>query len=55
MSTVERVERLSIEDYVRLYEENGAFEIIDGEWREIMPPVAIHGIIVRALLSVNRV
>lgn len=52
MSTTERVERLTIEDYVRLYDENGAFEIIDGEWREIMPPVAIHGLIVRALFRI---
>jgi Uma2 family endonuclease len=49
MTTAQQVEHLTIEEFVRLYEQNGAFEIIDGEWREIMPPVMIHGIIVRTL------
>lgn len=52
MSTAENVELLTIEDYVRRYEQHGAFEIIDGEWREIMPPVMIHGVFVRALFLI---
>lgn len=52
MSTAENVELLTIEDYVRRYEQHGAFEIIDGEWRDIMPPVMIHGVFVRALFLI---
>jgi Uma2 family endonuclease len=52
MSTIEQVEHLTIEEYVRLYEENGAFEIIDGEWREIMPPVMIHIWMIRTLFRI---
>lgn len=52
MSTVEQVELLTIEEFVRMYEQEGAFEILDGERKEIMPPVAIHGLIVRALFLI---
>ena len=49
MSTAEKIERLTIEEYSRLYELEGPFEIIGGERRTLMPPVAIHGLILRAL------
>jgi Uma2 family endonuclease len=49
MSTAERVERLTLEEYARLYEQEGAFEIIDGERRPLMPPVVLHGLMIRAL------
>jgi len=52
MSTAEQMELLTIEEFVRLYEEEGAFEILDGERREIMPPVAIHVWIIRALFRI---
>lgn len=49
MSTVQRIERLTLEDYTRLYEQEGPFEIIDGERRPLMPPVVLHGLLIRAL------
>jgi Uma2 family endonuclease len=47
--SIERVEPLTVEEYARLYEQEGPFEIIDGERRLLMPPVALHGLIIRAL------
>jgi Uma2 family endonuclease len=44
-----RTGTLRLSDYARLYEEDGPFEIIDGERRRLMPPVARHGLILRAL------
>ena len=52
MSTAEQVVQLTIEEFLRLYEEEGPFEILDGERRDIMPPVAIHGLIVQALFLI---
>ena len=49
MSIAEKIEPLTIEEYIRLYELTPPFEIINGERREIMPPVALHGLILRAL------
>ena len=49
MDAIERLEQLTIEEYVRLYDRDGPFEIIDGERRPLMPPVVIHGVILRAL------
>jgi Uma2 family endonuclease len=46
---VVQTQTLSLEEYIRLYEEEGAFEIIAGEWRKIMPPVMIHGWILRKI------
>jgi hypothetical protein len=48
----ERIEQLSIEDYVRLYEEEGAFEIIAGERRPIMPPVMLHVWMIKVLARI---
>jgi Uma2 family endonuclease len=49
MSMLEQIEQLTLEEFVRLYEKEGPFEFIDGQKKPIMPPVAIHGITVRAL------
>jgi Uma2 family endonuclease len=49
MGAIERVERLTLEEYSRLYEQEGPFELIDGERRALMPPVALHGLMIRAL------
>jgi Uma2 family endonuclease len=49
MSTIERIERLSLQEYARLYEHEGPFELIDGERRPLMPPVVLHGLFIRAL------
>lgn len=49
MSAVERIERLTLDEFVRLYEQYGPFEIINGERRPLMPPVAIHGLMIRLL------
>jgi Uma2 family endonuclease len=38
-----------LEEYARLYEQEGPFEIIDGERRPLMPPVVLHGLMIRAL------
>jgi Uma2 family endonuclease len=48
----ERIDQLSIEDYVRLYEEEGAFEIIAGERRPIMPPVMMHVWMIKVLARI---
>lgn len=47
-----QTQALSLEEYIRRYEEEGAFEIIAGEWRKIIPPVMIHGWIIRTLMRV---
>lgn len=49
MGAIERVERLTLDEYSRLYEQEGPFELIDGERRALMPPVALHGLMIRAL------
>ena len=49
MDVTEQVEQLTIEEYVRLYEREGPFEIIDGERRSLMPPVLIHVLAIRTL------
>jgi Uma2 family endonuclease len=49
MNPIEQTQLLSLDEFVRLYEKEGAFELIDGERRPIMPPVAIHGLMIRAL------
>jgi Uma2 family endonuclease len=49
MSAIEQTGLLTIEEFVRLYDREGPFEIIDGERKPIMPPVLLHGMIVRLL------
>ena len=49
MTTISKVEQMSLDEYVRLYEQEGAFEIIDGEHRPLLPQVALHGLIAQAL------
>jgi Uma2 family endonuclease len=49
---MEAIKQISIADYIELYEREGAFEIINGERRPIMPPVAIHAWIIRALFRI---
>ncbi len=45
-------EQLTIDDYVRLYDLEGPFEIINGERIKRMPPVAIHTYMIRALFRI---
>jgi Uma2 family endonuclease len=45
------VEELTIDEYVRLYESEGAFEIINGERIPLVPPVMIHIVIVKLLVE----
>lgn len=40
---------LSLDDFIRLYDQEGAFEFIDGERIPVMPPIAIHGYLLRTL------
>ena len=47
--TTSKTDLLTLDEFARLYEQEGAFEIIDGERKTLMPPVMIHIIIVRAL------
>lgn len=49
MSAIERIEELTLEDFVRLYDEEGPFELIHGLRIPLMPPVIIHGLTARAL------
>jgi Uma2 family endonuclease len=46
---IERIDHITLSDFVRLYEQSGPFELIDGEMKPLMPPVAIHGLMIRAL------
>ncbi|MDQ7037381.1 MAG: Uma2 family endonuclease, partial [Anaerolineae bacterium] len=49
MTTLSPIDQITIDDYIQLYARDGAFEIINGKRKKIMPPVMIHIIIVRAL------
>ena len=49
MGAIERVERLTLEEFSRLYEQGGPFEFIDSARRALTPPVALHGLMIRAL------
>src|SRR5689334_10323479 len=49
MSSIEREEQLTLEDFMRLYDQEGPFEFIDGTRKPLMPPKALHVVIVRAL------
>jgi Uma2 family endonuclease len=52
MTTISKIEQMTLDEYVRLYEQEGAFEIIDGERKPLMPPVGIHGLIVQTLFLI---
>lgn len=45
-----RESTLTLDDFARLYEQDGPFEIVDGERIPLMPPVAGHGYLIRTLL-----
>ncbi len=47
-----QVEQLSLAEFIRLYDREGPFEIIDGERRLLVPPVLIHSMIVRAFFLI---
>jgi Uma2 family endonuclease len=49
---MEAIKQISLAEYIELYEREGAFEIINGERRPIMPPVAIHVWLIRALFRI---
>jgi Uma2 family endonuclease len=40
---------MAMEDFIRLYDQEGPFELIDGESRRLMPNVAGHGAILKLL------
>ena len=42
---------MPMEEFIRLYDTEGPFELIDGERKPIMPQVAGHGEVVRELPS----
>ena len=46
---LEATRLMTIDEYVRRYEQEGAFEIYDGEIVPLMPPVTIHGWVIRLL------
>lgn len=49
MRLSEQINLLTIEDYVRLYDQEGPFEIINGERKPIVPTVALHSFTISAL------
>jgi Uma2 family endonuclease len=49
MGAIEQIAHLTIEEFTRLYEQDGPFEFINGERRALMPPVALHGWTIRIL------
>jgi Uma2 family endonuclease len=51
MNTIELVESktLTLDEYARLYAAEGAFEIINGERKLLMPHVVLHGWMIRVL------
>lgn len=49
---MEATKLLSLSEFIEIYEREGAFEIIKGERRAIMPPVAIHVWVIRALFRI---
>jgi Uma2 family endonuclease len=52
---IERTGLMTIEEFVRLYEEEGPFEIIDGERIVLSPPKAGHVVITRnTFLAIER-
>ncbi len=49
MTTPTQINALTLQDYIRQYQADGPFEIINGERKPLMPPVTLHNLIVRAL------
>lgn len=43
--------QLTLDEFIRLYAQEGPFEIINGERVKLMPPVTIHGIIIKRLMN----
>jgi Uma2 family endonuclease len=50
MGAVERVQALPLEEFVRLYDQEGPFEYIDGERVAVSPTVSGHNVTARTLL-----
>lgn len=52
MANVTQTDLLTIDEYVRLYARDGAFEIINGEGKPLLPPVTSHGLTTRLLFRI---
>lgn len=52
MTTPTQLDLLTLTEYIRLYEQEGPFEIIDGERVMLVPPVALHAFMIRALFVI---
>jgi len=48
---VEKIQDLSLDDFIRLFAEEGPFELVNGERRTLSPTTARHNLIVKRLLS----
>lgn len=51
MTDTPALDLLTLDEFVRFYETEGPFEIINGERRAIVPPVALHGLTTRAFFK----
>ncbi len=49
MTSIERIEGLEINEFIRLYEQEGPFEIINGEYIPLSPTRRTHSLITRIL------
>jgi Uma2 family endonuclease len=49
---MEATKLLSLSEFIEIYEREGAFEIINGERRKLVPTVAIHVWVIRALFRI---
>lgn len=52
MATPVQLQKLSLDDYVRLFEGGEPFEIINGERKSLMPPVVLHNLTIRTLFLI---
>ncbi|GAB4523644.1 MAG: Uma2 family endonuclease [Anaerolineae bacterium] len=52
MQSPVQVAPLTLEDYTRLYSQDGPFEILDGERKTLVPPVMLHVITLQALFLI---
>jgi hypothetical protein len=52
MYIVERIEQLTLDEFVRPYEQESPFELVNGKRIPLVSPVAIHGWIIRTLFRV---
>jgi Uma2 family endonuclease len=50
VATPVQIEKLTLEKFSELYEQEGPFEILHGERTPLMPPVAQHGILAKRLV-----